>query len=234
MSHLQRGLIGTLAGLSVLFFTGCSSDDPVGGNGGGGGEENNSLSNPTVLETYMRTKGANVILGSIDGLQRLFVAASGGPADGVVLVPIAGGTQAIVSVDFSGDGNRESTVTGNITGDIQTGASLAITSISDPEFPSLAAAVSSTITETGPTDVVVDRFSGSVSTDEPGSGNAAETTFTGGVVAVELATGTPNGEITCDISGEGETIGITTAFEPDGQGSWRVRVTGEGIDFTVS
>ena len=50
---------------------------------------------------------------------------------------------------------------------------------------------------------------------------------------MDLLTGTPSGEIDCDISGEGELISITTSFEPDGQGSWRVRVTGEGINFTV-
>ena len=220
-------------GLAALFAGVAACDEePTGSNGGGNGGGN--ISDPATLQTLMEQVFIPVVLGVVDGFERLLVAIDGGPMDGVVIT-LTGPTSvtAEVSVDLDGDGSRESTIFGGASGDIMTGASISISSVSNPNVPSLVVAISATATETGPTGVVLDNITGSLAADPPGSGNAATVDLLGGAVSLDLLTGNPNGSVDCLVSGEGETIDVLSTFQSDGAGGFEVRFTGTGFDFTV-
>ena len=215
-----------VAAVGLLFLLAvCSESDSPTGNGSG----NKSVSNPMILEALMRAFGIPAIEGLIDAIDRSVVAIGGGTADGVVI----NGNRVTVDSDFAGDDSRESTLNATVNGDLSQGANYVVNSIDTPGIHSLNAGVAATVTENSSTSLSITGFSGSVYSDEPGSGNAADVMFTGGDVDIDRATGNPDGEVMTQISGEEESIDVTTTFEPDGQGGWRIRVTGPGIDFTV-
>lgn len=229
MTRLNKA--ASLAAIVVVSFVGfgACSDDPAGAGGG-----NESLSDPDVFETEMRAKFLPAALGIIDGFERLLVALNGGAQDGVTLVPNGtGGLDVGLTVDLDGNGSKESVINGGSTGSVGTGASVGVTDIMVPATPSLTASSSATLTQTSPTSIVMDNMSGSLSVDEPGSMNASTTTIVSGSVGLDLASGNPSGQVVASISGEGETLGLTMAFEADGTGGWRVRFTGPGFDFTI-
>lgn len=228
MIRWVRALPAMVAGLSVSLVA-CSDDDTTSGGNGG----NQSFSNPQVFESFLRARGPAITDGIIDGLDRIVTALDGGTADGVTVTPVVGGDQVVAALDLTGDGTRESSFTATVSGSLASGATVQINQILDPSIPSLNAGVAATVTESAPTLLQVTNFSGTASQDEPGNMNASDVLYTGGTVSLDRTTGNLDGTIDCDISGEEQTLSLTTTFEPDGQGGFRVRVTGTGVDFTV-
>lgn len=232
MTPLRRGTVWMGIGLAALFAGVAACDEEPTGNGNGGGGGN--ISDPATLQAVMEQVFLPFTLGALDGFDRLLIAIDGGPMDGVVITP-TGPTSvtAVVQVDLDGDGSRESTINGGASGDIQTGASIGITSIDNPNEPTLIAATSATVTETGPTTVLMDGISGDISADPPGSGNAASVAILDGSVSLDLLTGNPTGTVDCVVSGEGQSLSVLSTFQSDGAGGFEVRFTGPGFDFTV-
>lgn len=230
LSRFSRSpLPACLAAFAALaVFVACGDDDDPMGNGSTG-----NLSDPDVFEAAMQELFEDGAEGVIDGIERLFVAIEGGPADGVILVPTSDGASATVSIDLDGDGTRESAVAGAFAGTLETGAQVTITTISVPSIPSLVASGNGRVTGTGPTTVLLDMVSGVGSADPPGSGNAADVSISNAAVGLDLATGTPNGFFDFVVTGEGESLLVDATFEPDGGGGWRTRFEGDGFDFTV-
>lgn len=196
------------------------------------GVGNRSISDPAVFETTIRRTFPPMVAGISDGLERLLTALGGGPSDGVVIIPNATGADATVSLDLDGDGSRESSINGSLTGDVATGAQVTIAAIATQE-PSLSGNGAVLVTETSPGMIVLDNFAGSGGADPNGSLNAADVSVTDGTVALDVATGTPDGFVDLDVSGERTTLGIHVSFEPDGAGGYRVRITGSGLNFTI-
>jgi hypothetical protein len=209
----------------VFALSTCSSDE----SGGGG---NNSISDPDVFETTVRRTFVPMLAGIGNGLQRLLTALDGGAADGVVIVPVAGGAQATVSLDLDGNGSRESSINGSLIGDISTGAQVTLAAIATAE-PSLGGSGSLTATETSPGVIVLDNMTGDGGADPNGSRNAADVAVTDGTVSLDLAAGTPDGFVDLEVTGEESTLGIHVTFEPNGSGGFLIRFTGNGLNFTI-
>lgn len=237
MTRLRRGTVWTGIGLAALFAVVAACDEePMGTNGGGGGT---NISDPAAFQAFMEQTFAAGALGVIDGFNRLFVAASGGPADGVVITQTGPSDFTTeVSIDLDGDGTRESTLFGASSGDITTGAALSVTGFDNPNSPTANAMTSSVATQTGPNDVLFTNLGGDISADPPGSGNAATVFITDGQVALDLVSGNLDGFVDCvvegeDASGATQTLSVATTFQPDGQGGWEAEFSGQGFTFTV-
>jgi len=201
--------------LFTLFGSACSSSPTGGGDDDGNGGLANNIVNPVVFEAFLENVGYDAVNGMIDALKRLVTATNGGGFDGVVIVPTGGDSfRAEVSADLDGDGTRESTIFGNSSGDIGTGASISITSVTFPEIPSLMATASFVATSTSPSEVSFDGIAGTISMDEPGSQNAADVVTTGGAVVVDLDSGIPTGFSDNVISGEGQQLSVRVYCEP--------------------
>ena len=214
------------SGTTLVFaLTTCGSDESSSGG-------NQSISDPEVFEQTVRRAFLPMVAGIGDGLERLLTALDGGPADGVVIVPNAGGADATISLDLDGNGSRESSVNGSLAGDVGTGAQVTIAAISTDE-PSLGGSGSLTATESTPGVIVLDNIAGSGGADPEGHRNAADVTVTDGTVSVDVAAGQPDGFLDLEISGEERHLGIHVTFEPNGAGGWRIRFTGNGMNFTI-
>ena len=234
MTRLRQGTVWMGIGLAALFAGIAACDEePTGTNGNGGGGGGN-ISDPATFQSLMEQDFLNGVTGVMDGFNRLFVAASGGPQDGVVITPTGGNDfTAEISVDLNGDGSRESTIFGASSGDISVGASISVSMVDDPDQPTLAATFSATVTETVPGSVVLDGIGGDFSADPPGSGNAGSVIITDGVVSLDLVSATPDGFMDCEISGEGDFLFVTTTFQPAANTlGWEVVFSGD-VDFTV-
>ncbi len=229
MYRVKTGAVGLVAGVGLIIAVdACSSDDPAPAPLPVG-----DLSDPAVFEAAMRQTFLAGAQGVIDAVGRVVVAVGGGAADGVVLTPIANGVAAAVSVDFNGDGTRESTINASLTGDINVAAQLTIASISAPQVPSLSASGGTAVTQTSPGVILADGLFGSGSADPPGSGNAADVAISDGSISLDLVTGNPSGFVDFSISGEGGSLSATATFVPDGVGGFAVVFSGPGIDFTI-
>ena len=226
MYRVRRVVIGAVAGMALLFTVHACGNDTTDE----AGSEN--ISDPVTFEAVMRHSFLPLVMGVADGLGRVLVAIDGGPADGVVITPTATGFDATVSIDFDGDGSREGSISGYFIGAIAVGAQLFISSIETQE-PSLRAGGSMSVEETSPGMVVLDNIAGNGSADPPEAGNAAQVVVTAGAVTLYPASGIVVGFVDCVISGEGNSLPVTIAFEPDGRGGFAVRFTGPGLDFTL-
>ena len=195
-------------------------------------EGNQSISDPEVLEAKARTAFAPIIAGINDGLARLLTALNGGAADGVVITPTAGGADAVIAVDFDGNGSREGSINGGLVGDVSTGAQVTIASVTGDDA-SLLAGGSLIATETSPGVILLDNMAGSGETDPDGSDNAADVAVTDGAVTLDAASGVPTGFVDFSVSGEGESLDITVTFSSDGIGGFIIHFTGPGVDFTI-
>jgi hypothetical protein len=211
------------AALMVTLAT-CASESTGGGN--------ESISDPAVFESEMRSNFVPMVEGLADGLERLLIASSGGPADGVVIIPNATGADATISVDLDGNASRESSINGSLSGDIGTGAAVTIADVATAE-PSLSGGGSLVATETAPGMVLLDNMAGSGTADPDGSMNAADVAVTDGSVALDVVAGVPDGFLDFTVTGEGNTLEIHVTFEPDGAGGYVLHFTGSGIDFTI-
>lgn len=226
MARWNRIAGGAVKSTSLVFsLATCSSDSS-----GGGGNE--SISDPAVFETTVRSTFLPMVEGISDGLERLLTAIGGGASDGVVVIPNGTGFDATISVDLDGNGSRESSINGTLTGDIATGAQVTMAAISTQE-PSLVGTGSLLATETSPGMIVLDNIAGDGFADPVGPTNAADVSVTDGTIALDVAAGTPDGFVDMDVSGEGTTLGIHVSFEPDGAGGYLVHFTGSGVDFTI-
>jgi len=226
---MSRVRVGSVVGLVALGLFGgvdaCSDEPTAGGNG--------NLSDPAHFEAVMRATITQGTIGVMDGISRLTVALAGGTADGVTLTPSGGGVVAAVGVDLDGDGSRESTITGTLTGNLSAGAQITISSITSSQQPTLSASGSASIVEQAPGLFLIDNASGSGGADPPGSGNAANVTVTGAILTLDLTTGIPDGLIDMLITGEGSTLSVSALFSSDGSGGFSVQFIGDNFEFTV-
>jgi hypothetical protein len=201
--------------------------------GATGTDDERNITNPAVLEASMEDWFAPTVEGVIDGLTRLLAATSGGPANGVVITPTgANSFQGQVSVDLDGNGSRESTVQGHVSGDIGSGAAISITGLTQAGTPGLSLSASLTLTETSPVTVLLDNLQASLSV-ERSTGNLAQATATDGSLMLDVASGTPTGFVQVRVSEEGRELPLSLNFESSGAGGWRVVVTGTGVNFTL-
>lgn len=236
MMRLRRESIGVAMVTAVAFatvgITSCGGDDEPTGNGGNGG--GGGVATPAAVQTFVSQNLIDAAAGTVDAFNRLLTAAEGGPADGVTITPTGPNSfSAAVDVDFDGDGTRESVINGFASGDIQTGASVGVSSVVIPGVSGSLGA-SSVVTETGPGAVSFDAISASA-TDASGTDGG---TIFDGSVALNLATGTPSGFLDWVVFGlddndEFQELSGTTTFEPDGSGGWQAHFSGDGFDFTV-
>jgi hypothetical protein len=215
---------------AVVFVVvlGCSTNTT----GSGEGE---NISDPAALEASMDNGFLPAVMGIVNGFARLATAADGGSAEGVTIVPTGSdGFQGDVTIDFDGDGTRESTLSGFVTGDIETGAAVTITGLAQPDASGLSLSASTTVTETSPVTILFDDLQATMNVNRDATGNAAQAMVTDGTISVDLVSGTPSGFADVRVSEEGQSAEVTILFESDGLGGWRVRVTGDGINFTVT
>jgi hypothetical protein len=223
MSRSFLGSVLALAGLvSVYSCSESSTDEAFSGD----------LSDPQGFEAAVRQTFVDGTDGVLDAFERLLVATGGGAQDGVVITPTGTGANVALSVDFNGDGTRESTLGISVTGDIQTGAQVFLASITAPQVPSLVGGGGATITETSSGVILVESLYGNASADPPGSGNAADF-YVSGDISVDLMTGNPSGALVAEIGTEEDYVYVTVSFESDGSGGFRIRFSGAEIDFTV-
>lgn len=225
MAGWNHGVYRALASSFLLLaVTNCGDKSSNGGNG--------SLSDPDVFEAKARASFKPIIVGINDGLSRLLAALAGGPADGVVITPFQGGTNAVIAVDWDGNGSREGSINGGLVGDVSTGALVTINSITGDD-PTLIGGGNLTATETSPGVIVLDNISGNGEKDPPGEGNIAEVAVAEGAVSIDAAAGVPSGFVDIEVTGENESLDVSITFTPDGQGGFRIHFTGPGIDFTI-
>src|SRR5262245_57496705 len=120
MRHRSR-VIGAATAAVLLTVSGCGDDS--------GNEGSQNLSDPEAFEPAAKQDMLPIVAGIGNGLQRLFVALAGGPADGVTITPTQTGGLATIQVDFDGNGSREGAINGSFAGDISSGATISITSV---------------------------------------------------------------------------------------------------------
>ncbi|HUL68622.1 MAG TPA: hypothetical protein VLT17_00105 [Gemmatimonadales bacterium] len=221
-SRIAGGAVSSTSLVATLAT--CTSEPSSGGNA--------SISDPAVFEAEVRSSFLPMVAGISDGLARLVTALGGGVADGVVVVPNAGGADATISLDLDGDGSRESSINGSLDGDVATGAQVTVAAIATAE-PTLAGNGTLLATETSPGMIVLDNIGGSGGSDPSGHRNAADVAVTDGTVTLDVVGGTPDGFLDLDISGEQQTLGVHVSFESDGHGGYLVHFTGNGLDFTI-
>ncbi|MGE0351988.1 MAG: hypothetical protein AB7I33_16015 [Gemmatimonadales bacterium] len=207
------GLV-VLAGVAVA--AGCGKKDSTGGNG----------NIPAGLQTSLEEafgRSPSVI----DGFQRLFVAAAGGPADGVVLNVNGNVVDAAVLIDYDGDGNRETTITGSA---IFSSAALDLTQGATLSFSGPPGSMKSAYGQAfddGAGNAVIDQVGGDFVSGSTGT----ETILTGGTLTMNLATGQPSGVVDFETFSSADPIFGTIHVEDDGQGGFQLRITGAGDSF---
>jgi hypothetical protein len=145
----------------AVVAAGCSSST---GDGGGGDAED--------FETQLGEAFTNNLAGFAESLERLLLAASGNPQQGVTLTPTETGATGSVGVDVNGDGSLETSVNGTLTylnpsAGFAGGATLVINSITGgaPQDASGTA----TITPLGPATIAVTNGSFETHTDTRGN-----------------------------------------------------------------
>jgi hypothetical protein len=166
-----------------------------------------------------------------EALQRVLLTLQGTPQAGVTFNQTSTGATGTVDVDVDGDGNRETSVNATLTYlnpqlGITGGASLHLNGITGGA-PQTATA-DATVTPTGPASIQLTNGTASFHTQT--RGNDLE------VTGANLAADASNGHLvitgTADFSFNG--LAGNAVFEPDGQGSFRIRVSGDGFStFTV-
>jgi hypothetical protein len=218
-------IFSTLALAALLGLSSCKdsgTDTQISGD----------LADPEVFEAAVRQTMLDGADGVLDAVQRLVEATAGGTPDGVLITPNATGADVSLSIDFNGDGTRESTVNFSITGTIQTGASVFIASMDVPQVPSLVGGGGATLIESSPGYILAQSAYANVSADPAGSGNAVDVSV-GGDFSLDLVTGIPGGFATAQVSTDESTLFVSVSFEPDGSGGFRIRFTSSDFDFTV-
>lgn len=227
MSRFVMGVLGLAMVTTVAISTvACSEEDPFAVGTG-------NLSDPATLEAVLRQTFLPGALGVIDGFERVITAVTGGTADGVTIIPTGNGATATIEIDFDGDGSREGMVNADFFGDITVGAQASVSSIQTPTVPSLTAAGAAQLQQTTPGSVFVTSIVGTGSADPAGDAPPATVSLLGGQVNVDLVTSVPDGFVNFSVFAEGNELFLTSFFESDGQGGFRVRFTGDGLDFTI-
>jgi hypothetical protein len=222
---MRRLIVSTLALTALLGLNSCKdsgTDTQISGD----------LADPEVFEAAARQTMLDGTEGVLDAVQRLIEATTGGNPDGVLIIPNATGADVSLSIDFNGDGTRESTVNFSITGTIQTGASVFIASVDVPQVPSLVGGGGAILFESSPGYIVVQSAYVDVSADPAGSANAVDVSVSGDF-GMDLVSGMPDGFGTAQITTEESYLLVSVSFESDGSGGFRIRFTSSDFDFTV-
>jgi len=207
---MSRTRVGILACLGAVALAGCPSDDSEQGSGGLQADIATALTQAFAKAPAL-----------MDGLDRLLVAAAGGPADGVTITPNSGGFTAVIGVDLDNDGSRETNINGDASGDF---IQPTFVSFTGPAGTSESA--SATVSNLG-TDLSVSTVGG----DFPSPSLGIETIITGGDFFINLESGIVNGDIEIEVLNDADPVGATVHFEPDGVGGWHLRVTGRNDSF---
>lgn len=207
----SRRPFALLATLLAIAAGGCSENDP---NDGVDAED---------IQTVLEDSFDNIPL-FVEALERLVLTLSGTPQPGVSVSPGASGASGSVSIDLDGNGSREMTVTGLLSYNdpgvgIAGGANIGITGITGTTG---TASLSGVIVPSGG-DFFAVQGSGSFTPDE-----GPEVDITLALIEGDLSDPTPvlDGSVQFAI---GEVTGIAV-IEPDGAGSFRIRVSGETFD----
>jgi hypothetical protein len=223
---MSRWTIGAALALATLVGLGSckdsGTDTPISGD----------LSDPEVFEAAVRQTFLDGAEGVLDAVERLMVATGGGAQDGVVITPSQTGADVALSIDFNGDGTRESTINFSIVGAIEFGAEVFIASMQVPQVPSLVGSGGASLRESSPGVVLVESAYASVFVDPSGSANAVDV-YASGDFSVDLVTGMPSGFGTAQIETEESFLFVSVGFESDGSGGFRIRFTSSDFDFTV-
>jgi hypothetical protein len=235
MNRTRSGILAAFVAVAIVFSIGACSDDddPTGGTIGVP-----DATNPAAIEAHLASVLPSAAAGLTDGLARLLTAATGGPADGVVLIPVGNVVQAQINIDLDGDGARETTFSGSAVFsdeslDLAQGVTLTVDGVVDPNQPTADLSGSTFMSQAGLTVVNFSSTQGHLGVDPPGSGNAYDVFVTAGDVSLDILSGTPSGFTDGRIEAEGEIVGWSAFVEPTTSGGWQVRIQGEGFDFTV-
>ena len=217
---MRRTGMTAMVGLGLaLVGWGCTSSTD---NGDGDGDVED-------FKVQLEEAFTNNLAGFSNAIQRLVLAASGQPQNGVLVTPITGGVQGSVGVDVDGDGNMETQVQGrlifiNAAQGLAAGANFTLTGITGgaPQTASGTAVV----TQVGPS--VISITNGNFQTHTGTRGNDASVS---GV------------NITVDVAGGGYKVTGTSDFEFNGveglftfapNGNWfKITVTGDSFDTFV-
>lgn len=215
---MRRTHLAAVVGIGLaLAGSSCTSSTD---NGGGDVED---------FKVQLEEAFTNNLAGFSNAIQRVVLAASGVPQNGVTLTPIAGGVQGSLGVDVDGNGDLETQVQGrlifiNQAQGLAGGANFTLTGITGgaPQTASGSAVV------TQVSSSVITITNGSFSTHTDTRGNDASVS---GV------------NITTDISGGGYKVTGTADFEFNGvaglftfapNGNWfKITVSGDSFDTFV-
>lgn len=216
---MRRTGLTAVAGLGLaLIGWGCTSSTD------NGGDEDFEDFKIQLEEAF-----TNNLAGFSNAIQRLVLAASGQPQNGVTVTPIAGGVQASVGVDVNGDGSLETQVQGtlifiNAAQGLAGGANFTLTGITGGA-PQTATG-NAVVTQVGPSVISVTNGSFQTHTDTRGNDVSVS-----GV------------NITADVSGGGYKVTGTSNFEFNGitglftfapNGNWfTLTVSGDSFDTFV-
>jgi hypothetical protein len=178
---------------------------------------------PEDVQAYF-AENSRAGLVMFDGLNRLLAAANGIPVEGVLLDPDGNTVDAILALDFDGDGVRETNVVGgvvfpNAQMSFDTGATVEIREISGSNVDGTASATARTI------------GGGAVSLNGSGefngkSGPTVEVEF-GATVVPEVNSVVGSADIT---AGDFQATGF---WEDNGLGGTQIRFVGDDFEFTI-
>lgn len=221
MAAAAVGRNAVFMALMISLGTGCKST--TGDDGGNGGDAED-------FEVQLSEAFTNNLAGFAESLERLNLALSGVPQEGVTITEFTGGASASVGVDVNGDGSLETSINGtlmfvNPQQGFAGGATLEITSISGGAPQD--AHGSGTIVPTGPASVAI--TNGNFETHTETRGN--DLTITNANLQVDAsgsqihATGTAQFDFN-------SLFGTLTFL--NNQNGYGIRVSGEGFEtFTV-
>lgn len=219
MQH-ARTVVSTAMVLAIVSaIGGCSS----------GGNSNNG--DPTDFHGQLSDALLNNLSGFGTALKRLALAVNGTAQTGVTLTDITNGVQGTVGVDVDGDGAMETSVAGklvylNAGQGLAGGANFTLTGITGGA-PQTASG-SATVTQTGPAVLTISNGAFTTHTDTRGNNlSVSQASISADASGTDLVlTGTAHFTF--------NALTGTLTFQPDGQGSFRIQVSGSGFTtFTV-
>lgn len=161
----------------------------------------------------------------LEAMQRLLSAIAGNTVDGVTLVPSGNNIDATVAMDFDYDGTKETVVSGGVQfpnsqmsfGD---GATATIDGVTGS---GVDGSVSATVTEVSPGVVAV-----------AGSGQFEGESEIPVDLDLNLTVSPLTGQVLGTVDIEADENSATAFYENNGTGGFRIRVVGDGYEFTTN